>query len=193
MDIHLIRHGKTLANEKRLFCGSTDVPLSPAGMEELERLIARNIYPSADMFFTSGLLRARQTASLIYGDTPKTQLSDLNEYDFGLFEMKSYDELKNRADFQAWISDQAGVTVCPQGESGLIFKQRVMRGFNTVLDEAHRAGKKSALAVCHGGVIVRIMEWLFPDTRNFYEWQPEPGRGYTIIYDSENFYTYREI
>ena len=35
MIIYLIRHGKTRANEKHLYCGSTDLSLSDAGKEEL--------------------------------------------------------------------------------------------------------------------------------------------------------------
>ena len=35
MTIYLIRHGKTETNEKHLYCGSTDLPLSGAGKEEL--------------------------------------------------------------------------------------------------------------------------------------------------------------
>lgn len=34
----LLRHGSTQANERGLYCGSTDLPLSPAGREELMRL-----------------------------------------------------------------------------------------------------------------------------------------------------------
>ena len=193
MIIHLLRHGKTFANENRLFGGSTDLPLLPGGVEEIEDLIKQNIYPSADMYFTSGLLRAKQTAGLIYGYVGKTALPDLNEYDFGSFEMKSYDELKDRPDFKAWIRDETDLVECPGGESSLIFKQRVKRGFNTVLGEIERAGKDSALIVCHGGVIVRTMEWLFPGKHNYPEWQPEPGRGYTITYISEGLHTYITI
>ena len=39
MTIYLIRHGKTEANEKHLYCGSTDLPLSEAGKEELCKLM----------------------------------------------------------------------------------------------------------------------------------------------------------
>ena len=34
MRIYLIRHGKTEANERRLYCGSTDLPLSRQGAAE---------------------------------------------------------------------------------------------------------------------------------------------------------------
>ena len=38
MTIYLIRHGKTEANELHLYCGSTDLPLSQSGREELRRI-----------------------------------------------------------------------------------------------------------------------------------------------------------
>ena len=36
MSIYLIRHGRTEANEKWLYCGSTDLSLSEKGRKELE-------------------------------------------------------------------------------------------------------------------------------------------------------------
>ena len=36
MTIYLIRHGKTEANEKHLYCGSTDLPLSDVGKKRYE-------------------------------------------------------------------------------------------------------------------------------------------------------------
>ena len=214
MIIHLLRHGKTVANEKRLFCGNTDLPLSPGGVKGIEDLIEQGIYPSADLLFTSGLQRARQTADLIYSGALKTQITDLNEYNFGLYEMKSYDELKDQAGFKEWLADETGVIKCPQGESTQIFRQRVIKGFNTVLEEAQKSetafrttrtidsnpsqlstinSQFSTLIVCHGGVIVHIMQWLFPDKHNYPEWQPEPGRGYTIKYAPEEIHTYHKI
>ena len=38
MKLYLIRHGKTMANEKHLYCGSTNLPLSEKGIEELQNL-----------------------------------------------------------------------------------------------------------------------------------------------------------
>jgi hypothetical protein len=38
MTVYLIRHGKTEANEKWLYCGSTDLPLSQKGREELTEI-----------------------------------------------------------------------------------------------------------------------------------------------------------
>ena len=45
MRLLLIRHGMTEANERRLYCGATDLPLTAAGREALLRQKARGVYP----------------------------------------------------------------------------------------------------------------------------------------------------
>ena len=191
MEIHLIRHGKTLANEKKLYCGKTDLPLSEIGKEELISLINQGIYPPpADMFFTSGLLRADQTLDVIYGNVGRITVPDIAEYHFGLFDMKSYEELKEQDDYQAWITDETGVVSCPGGESKIQFEKRIIEGYTCILDKLLQAGSNSAFVSCHGGTITCIMEYLMPGQKNFYEWQPQPGRGYTLYYVSEQFQGY---
>jgi len=178
MELHLLRHGKTIANEQRLYCGHTNLPLSEKGIAELQELKSQHIYPKqADIYFTSGLLRTQQTLYQLYGPVQSTAILQLKEYNFGSFEMKSHDDLDGQAEYQSWIDDTTNLYACPGGESKQDFALRVSKGLAMLLAQAHKA---SALAVCHGGVITYIMQELFPDQRNFYEWQPAPGRGYTI-------------
>lgn len=193
MEIHIIRHGKTTANEKRLYCGQTDLPLSESGAEEILLLKNQIIYPFADMFFTSGLLRTEQTLDIIYGNVSRRAVPDIAEYKFGLFEMKSYDELKEREDYQAWITDTTGDFQCPDGESKNQFENRVKNGYDRIIDEVQRNKCGSAFLSCHGGTIACIMEYLFPNTQNFYEWQPKPGHGYTLVYGSDGLHIYKKI
>ena len=193
MKIHLIRHGKTLANEKKLYCGQTDLPLSENGTEEIIRLKNQGIYPSADIFYTSGLIRSEQTVDIIYGEVFRKAISDIAEFKFGLFEMKSYEELKDQEDYQAWITDETGNFQCPQGESKKQFEKRVIGGYNSIISEVSQSADCSVFVSCHGGVIVCIMEYLMPNIKNFYEWQPEPGRGYTLVYDSGKLKMYNKI
>jgi len=56
MKIYLIRHGKTTANEKHLYCGSTDLPLSENGIKEL-RQIKYDINIKNTEFITSNMQR----------------------------------------------------------------------------------------------------------------------------------------
>lgn len=190
MKIHLIRHGKTLATEKKLYYGKTDLPLVEPGVEEVTLLREQGIYPKGGMFFTSGLLRAEQTFNIIYGNAHRRILPLLAELNVGEFEMKSYDELKDRADYQAWITDETGDVACPGGESINQFTKRVIEGYHHIVS----AVSISATAVCHGGVISCIMEHLYPgEQKNFYQWVPEPGRGYTIHHTSDGLHEYEPI
>jgi len=183
MNIHLIRHGRTLANETGLYCGQTDVPLSDGGAGDILALKEQGVYPGAEVFYTSGLLRAEQTLDIIYGNVGRKAVPELAEYGFGRFEMKTHPELMEMDGYLDWINDKTGEVRCPGGESKNEFEGRVIKAYEGVLKEVRDSGKCSALIACHGGVIVRIMGYLFPDGRGYYEWQPVQGRGYTILYD----------
>jgi len=198
MQIHLIRHGLTEANEKKLYCGQIDLPLSENGIKEIESLKNQNIYPEKpDMFFTSGLVRTSQTLNIIYGEIKYIIEPLIMEYNFGLFEMKSHEQLKDNEDYQSWITDETGDFICPDGESKNQFGERIKTGYKNILDKVNNQNKQSAMISCHGGVIVSIMEMLMPKVKNFYEWQPKAGRGYMLIYDYSQtdggFTTYKNI
>ena len=171
MTIYLIRHGKTGANEKHLYCGSTDLPLSHAGKEELCKLKydIRNVH-----FLTSGMKRANETLRILFGGIPYEMDPRFREVDFGIFEMRSYEELKDTPEYQTWLTGDNDSNVPPRGESGNQMKARVLEAFSEI--------RKDTCIVTHGGVIAAIMEHLFPEEgKNRYQWQPKPGRGYEII------------
>jgi len=192
MAIYLIRHGWTAANEKHLYCGATDLPLSERGVSGVEELKGQGVYPTCvDLRFTSGMTRTEQTLDIICGQTGRTAIPELAEYNFGDFEMQGYDQLKVRGDYQAWIADQTGLIACPGGESRQRFERRVLAGFGQLLEKSK--GARSVLAVCHGGTIATIMESLNPGQRNFYEWRPSPGRGYMLVYEGGELCQYKEV
>ena len=170
MTIYLIRHGKTSANEKHLYCGSTDLPLSDTGKEEL-RSIHYDI--QSVRFITSGMKRTDETIHILFGDVPYETDPRFREVDFGIFEMHGYDQLKNTPEYQTWLTGDNEVNIPPQGESGVQMKARVLGAFSEI--------KEDTCIITHGGVIAAIMEHLFPgDGKNRYEWQPKNGCGYII-------------
>ena len=176
MTIYLIRHGKTEANEKHLYCGSTDLPLSETGRAELEQLHydLKNV-----RFLSSGMKRTNETLKLLFGDVAFREEPQFREVDFGVFEMHSYDELKQDPDYIRWISGENERNIPPRGESGLQMKQRVLEAFSRI--------REDTVLVCHGGVIAAIMEYLFPEeNRTRYDWQPKNGCGYAITMEPEN-------
>ena len=56
--LSLIRHGKTEANEKHLYCGKSDINLSENGINELNDIKSSIKYPECNNFFSSGAKRA---------------------------------------------------------------------------------------------------------------------------------------
>ena len=178
MKLILIRHGATEANEKRLYCGSTDLPLSASGAAALREKVLSGAYPCADgfRFVTSGLKRCAETLLAVYGAVAFTPEKRISEMDFGVFEMKSYAELKDDPAYVAWISGDNEKNVAPGGESGEMMKERVFDWLSEAVSE-----NADTVAVTHGGVIAAIMDKLFAEEpKNRYEWQPVCGGGYVV-------------
>ena len=175
MTIYLIRHGKTEANEKHLYCGSTDLPLSGAGKEELRSVHydIKNV-----RFLTSDMKRTNETLRILFGDVPYEVDPRFREVDFGIFEMQSFEELKDTPEYHNWLTGDNEANIPPRGESGLQMKARVLQAFSEI--------REDTCIITHGGVIAAIMEHLFPNERkNRYEWQPKPGHGYCIVKNSD--------
>ncbi|MBR0599078.1 histidine phosphatase family protein [Sinanaerobacter chloroacetimidivorans] len=196
--IHLIRHGTTEANIALRYYGSTDLPLANQGVDGISQLVLKGIYPSADGAFcyTTGLMRTEQTFFLIYGCREHQQIAALREYHFGDFEMKSHNELEENQAYLSWIQDREGLTPCPNGESPKEFRARVKAGFEMILGshQGKEARDRKSIIVCHGGVISIIMEMCFPNEgKNVFQWQPEPGRGYTISLEEGKAVVYEAI
>ena len=172
MKLYLIRHGATRANLEHLYCGSTDLPLSAEGAEALRAL--RYDTPKA-RYLTSGMRRANETMEILFPGQAYERDSRFREVDFGIFEMKSYEMLKNDPAYLAWITGDNEKNIPPQGESGEMFRARVLTALETL--------REDTVLITHGGVIAAIMEELFPrEGKNRYQWQPRPGRGLSLIH-----------
>lgn len=168
--IYLIRHGKTEANARGLYCGSTDLPLSAEGRTQLEGLSYRVGHAR---FLTSGMKRTNETLRILFGDVPYETDARFREMDFGSFEMHSYAELKDTPDYKKWIYGDNEANIPPRGESGRQMKERVLAAFSETSDDT--------VIITHGGCIAAIMESLFPEEgKNRYQWQPACGCGYGI-------------
>ncbi len=179
--VYLIRHGITEGNAKHLYYGSTDLPLIKEGREAVWFRKRAGIYPDINDFelITSSLTRTEQTLFEIYGNVEHITDPRLNEVDFGEFEMHTYDELKERDDYQEWISGDNWNNICPGGESGKIMFERALLAMNEY-------SLRNCIIICHGGIISSLMNYYFPNEtgkENFYLWQPAPCEGYCIHFN----------
>jgi len=187
----LIRHGITTGNVQHLYYGNTDVPLAEKGIRELKGLAEKGLYPRSEsaQYYTSGMLRTEQTLELIYGEQEHEIIENLQELDFGIFEMKSYKELEGNPAYEKWIYAEDESVPPPEGESIMNFKKRIHDGFRELLGkhERHvlklrnREEEAMSICICHGGVISGILNEIWPDRHDyFYGWIPDPGHGYIL-------------
>ena len=155
MKIILIRHGMTEGNLKRRYIGTTDEDL-------INTDCLKGDYPKCERVVASPLKRCIQTAEYIYPNVDIEICDKLKECDFGDFENKSYEDLKDNPDYQKWL-DSNGELPFPNGETHEDFKNRCKDGFFESLTERDTA------FVIHGGSIMAIMQKLFGG--NFYDYQ----------------------
>ena len=113
--LHLIRHGVTAGNLQGLYIGSgTDIPLCDEGRAQLAELKERFEYPQVDTVFSSPMLRAVETANILFPNAAHTfTVHDLREAGFGKFENKPVKELVHDEDFKKWITPGSGFV--PEG------------------------------------------------------------------------------
>lgn len=180
MKLTLIRHGITEGNLKRWYYGGVDIPLAPEGEAALRELRSTHVYPTAPRYYTSGMLRTEQTFSILYGDAPHTAVPGLREMHFGIWEKRSYEDLKDDSAYQAWCSGDMEHNVCPGGESFAQVYQRVGEAIQPILER-----NEDAVCVVHGGVIAFLLKRWFPtDLAHTYERTPEPGYGCQVTFEN---------
>lgn len=191
MELFLVRHSLTQGNVERLYYGSTDLPLLPQGAELAQTLGASGRYPSPEScaLFTSGMRRTEETLTCLFGHRPHQSLPAFRELDFGAFEMKSHEMLKEDPLYQAWISGDIQENPCPNGESHRLMAQRVLAGAEALIAQG-----EDALVVCHAGPISALMTLWFPEEeRNPYEWIPGPCEGYGVRFDQGKPVRFRSL
>ncbi len=178
--IHLIRHGLTEGNEQGLYIGNrTDLPLSQSGKRELINLRNEFEYPSVSKVYTSPLLRAKQSAEIIYPGFEPAVINELTEYDFGAFEGKTAAELEETEEYIDWTSGK--IPAPPMGESNTEFTKRIALGFNEIVLDMMNEGIRSSAAIMHGGAIMMLLSACAVPRKRSLEWASEPGRGFSVL------------
>lgn len=149
--IYLVRHGSVVGAETQRFIGHVDVPLSPMGEVEMERLAARLAGVALAAVYASDLSRSRRSAEIVarpHGLTPRI-VPDLREMAMGRWEGLTADEIHAREPdaFRDWMA-RVEEFPFPEGESLFDLLARVWPAFERIVG-AH-AGDRVAV-VAHGG------------------------------------------
>jgi len=148
MSIFLIRHGETEGNASRIV-QRPEIPLSPRGLAQAERLARRLAGESIARIVSSDLARAVTTAEALRSVTgaPLSFEPLLQERNFGDIRGTPYAELG----FDMFAEDYAP----PNGETWPVFHVRVDRAWARVQALAATAG--GDLAVVTHGLVCRSL------------------------------------
>ena len=146
MRLILIRHGR----QSSPLC-NVDVDLSEVGKRQSELLAERLAGLTPDRIYTSGLIRAKQTAEILFGmDAEFLEREALNEISFG--DMTGEADSKNAVLFPEYFEAKkrkAENLRMPGGECPTEVFDRAVQ----VVKEAVASGAETVVFVTHGGVI----------------------------------------
>lgn len=178
MRIILIRHAMTPGNSMKKYIGSTDEDISKDGIEALQKLLLQEKYPKIDVLYSSSMKRCLHTCKIIYENMQINVKENLKECDFGDFENKNYEELKEDPYYIKWLESN-GKGTFPGGENPDKFSKRVNEAFEEILEE--NSENKTVGIVCHGGTIMAILE-KYEENHLYFEWNCKNGLGYICEY-----------
>ena len=186
MELLLIRHGTTQGNLEKRFVGTLDLPLIPQG-EALARRVGTTL-PRVEHIYTSPLSRCRRTAELLWPGVESTAIPQLRESDFGPFEGKNHEELKDDPLYQAWIG-QSGTRLnfaaMPVGESAEQVVARMSRGLELLTADARRRGFQQVGVVSHGGSLMGLLSKYGRPERSYYGWMCPNCGGFRVSVDPD--------
>lgn len=183
--LHLIRHGLTEGNLDGRYIGSgTDLPLCDQGRAELEQLQTQYRYPTVPVVFCSPMLRATQTASLLFPDARQIVLQDLREMNFGKFENRKVSELVKDPEFASWM-DPTSRTNPDGAEDRKAFYDRTSEMLMKLFEYMIKSHIDEAACVTHGGVIMNMLASHALPFHKPEEWMTDPGCGYSLRLDTE--------
>jgi alpha-ribazole phosphatase len=193
-----IRHGMTRANEEHRYLGKTDEPLSEKGIRFLQEKKKKSFFNAPEFLYASPMKRCVQTAEILFRRKP-VLIPEWKEMDFGQFEGKNYEELKDNPDYQKWI-DSNGTLPFPGGEPREQFIRRSMEGFDWMMSDILIKSEKNTriqngtetqdlknnceteipvVAVVHGGTIMAVLSSLTGG--EYFDFQVKNGEGYETV------------
>ena len=166
----LIRHGQTGWNREARFRGRVDIELDDAGMRQAEAAAERLAQCGAAAVYSSPLKRALMTAEPIARriGLEVSPLEGINDMDFGVWEGRSVDEVREQDKelFDIWRKDPDRVRI-PGGETLEEVRDRVAA---TVDDLAARHDDGTVLLVTHR-VVCKVLLCHLLGLDNSHFWQ----------------------
>ena len=157
--ISVIRHGRTAANDKGIYIGRTDYPLSDKGAAELAGKTDEFVYPKVARVYSSPLRRCIETAEILFPEVQLQTVENLMEMDLGKFDGKSADELVDKPEFKEWLKGGADCRP-PEGESVQEVQLRIYKALREVILDMMQEDLLHCAMITHSGIIVHMLAGL---------------------------------
>jgi len=173
MIIYLIRHGQSEGNvesdKKYIIHGQKDKsPLTKKGVNQIKKItqLILNQKIKIDLVITSPQKRALQSAMIIKNNLKNNILLNiddrLKDQDFGDFEGKSWDEIKEKyQSFFTLYQKNPLKTPWPKGEA----KIDIIKRLSSFLKDIKNVKQKNFLIVSHEEIIRIILALIFNDKK----------------------------
>lgn len=178
--IVFVRHGMTEANEDGRYIGTTDLPLSDKGAQELIEKAEKLDYGRVQKVYTSPLRRCKQTANILFPNTFTADIELLRELDFGEFENKRVSDLMETEEYKKFIKGGLD-NPPPGGESARDMVNRCYEAIRMIISDMMYDGLTRAAVVTHGGIIMNMLSCFGLPKRSPMEYACDFGEGYEII------------
>ena len=164
MNIYIMRHGETYWNKKGLIQGSSDIELTPYGIELAEKTGAgfHKDHISFDRIYTSPYIRAVKTAETVAKLQSAPILVDdrIREMAFGSSEGQPIKEIiAADENIRYCFSTPSKYKAPAEGESFENVYARVRDFFETELLPLEHSCN-TILIVCHGALIRCVLTWI---------------------------------
>ena len=185
--IFLVRHGQIEWKSEKAYIGQLDLPLSPEGVAQAEKL--RELFKTIplDCAYTSPLRRCVATMDILLGERqiPRFRVDAFKEIDMGEWDGKTFTEIKER---YPGSYEQRGreldVFAPPAGESFVELQQRVLPVFAEVVKEND---SQSIVILAHAGVIRVILAYLFGLTiKEVFKWKISYAGSFKLCYNQKS-------
>ncbi|WP_347552536.1 histidine phosphatase family protein [Pseudalkalibacillus hwajinpoensis] len=153
--VYLVRHGESEWNAAGdLYCGRTDIGLSQLGRKQAEKAGQFLSDVSFDAVYSSPLIRARDTATLIMGknDHPVKTDERIFEGDFGEWEGRSKKEFiaEDPESWESWMADPWQTKAGRTGETAKEMHDRASSFFEEI---GNKHPDETILVVAHNNTI----------------------------------------
>ncbi|MCL2579531.1 MAG: histidine phosphatase family protein [Oscillospiraceae bacterium] len=178
--IHLIRGADVQVGEANIYLGqSNPVPTSERMAAIVEKREAGG-FPPAEKVYTSPLSRCSSAAKQIYPGHQIEEMDALMDIGLGVFEGKTFEELKNEETFIRWL-DNALENTPPKGEKAIDFTDRILAALDAIIMRSMKEKTESTSVITHGGVIMALMAMAALPRLPIHNWATPHGDGFTLM------------